>query len=66
MERQRPVDRLAELLIKLGVFAIIAALCWYFRSVLLYVILAFVVSLIGQPLVRLMKRIRIRGKSAPD
>ena len=66
MERQRPVDRLAELLIKLGIFAIIAAVCWYFRSVLVYVILAFVVSLIGQPLVRLMKKIRINGKSAPN
>ena len=51
---------------KLGVVAVIALLCWYFRSVLVYVIVAFVVSLIGQPLMRLMRRIRIKGKSLPD
>lgn len=66
MEDRRPIDRLAEYLIKLGIFAIIATLCWYFRSILVYVILAFVVSLIGQPVVRAMKRIKIRGKGLPD
>ena len=51
---------------KLGVFALICALCWYFRSVLVYVILAFVVSLLGMPLMRLFRKIKIRGKSLPD
>lgn len=66
MEEERNVDRLSGLVIKLGIFAIIAALCWYFRSVLVYIIVAFVVSLIGQPVMRLLRRIRIKGKSAPD
>ena len=51
---------------KLGVLAVIVLLCWYFRSVLVYMLVAFVVSLIGQPLMRLMRRIRIKGKSLPD
>ena len=42
METERNIDKLAGYLIKLGIFAIIAALCWYFRSVLIYVIAAFV------------------------
>ncbi|MCR5745281.1 MAG: AI-2E family transporter, partial [Bacteroidales bacterium] len=31
-----------------------------------YIIIAFVVSLIGQPLMRLFRRVKIRGKSLPD
>lgn len=66
MEKLKNVDRLAGYLILLGIIAIIALLCWYFRSVLIYIILAFVVSLLSQPLMRLMRKLRIKGKSAPD
>ena len=63
---ERSIDRLSRYLIFMGAFAIVAALCWYFRSVLVYIIAAFVVSLIGAPVVRLLRRIKIKGKSAPD
>ena len=66
MEQERNIDRLARHIINLGSFAIIAALCWYFRSVLIYIIAAFVISLIGQPVFRALKQIRIKGRSAPD
>lgn len=66
METKRDIDRLAGLVIRLCALAAIALLCWYFRSVLVYVIVAFVVSLVGQPLMRLLRRIKIKGKSAPD
>ena len=66
MEDERNIDRLAGWIMKLGVFALICALCWFFRSVLVYIIIAFVVSLLGQPLMRIMRKIRIRGKSLPD
>lgn len=66
MEQQRDIDRLARHIINIGAFAIIAALCWYFRSVLIYIIAAFVISLIGQPVFRALKQITIKGKSAPD
>ena len=66
METERNIDRLAGYLIKLGIIAIIVALCWYFRSVLIYVIAAFVVSLIGQPVIRLLRKLTIKGKTAPD
>jgi predicted PurR-regulated permease PerM len=65
MEQQSNVERLARYLIILGMLAIIGFLCWYFRSVLIYVILAFVVSLVSRPLVRLMQKVRIKGKCAP-
>ena len=66
MEKERNIDRLAGWIIKLGAIAAVAWLCWYFRSVLVYIIIAFVVSLVGQPLMRLMRKVRIKGKSAPD
>ena len=66
MEEERNIDRLARHLINLGAFAIIAALCWYFRSVLAYIIAAFVISLLGQPVFRALKQIRYKGRSGPD
>lgn len=66
MEKQSNVERLSGYIILMGILAVIGVLCWYFRSVLVYVILAFVVSLISHPLVRLMRKVRIKGKSAPD
>ena len=64
MEKERSIDRLARYIIILGTLAIAAVLCYLFSSVLAYILLAFVVSLIGQPVFRLLKKIRIKGKSA--
>ena len=66
MEEERTIDKLARYIINIGTFAIIAALCWYFRSVLIYIIAAFVISLIGQPIFRSLKDIRFKGRTAPD
>ena len=66
MEQERSIDRLARYVMAAGGLAIVAALCWYFSSVLVYVIAAFVVSLIGQPVMKLLRRLKVRGKSAPD
>ena len=66
MEQERSIDRLARYIIVAATLAILACLCWYFKSVLVYIIVAFVVSLIGQPVMRLLRKIRIGGKSAPD
>ena len=66
MENERSIDRLARYIIIIGAIAIAAVACYYFSSVIAYILLAFVVSLIGQPVLRLLRRIRIKGKSAPD
>ena len=66
MEQERSIDRLARYIIIAATLAILACLCWYFKNVLVYIIVAFVVSLIGQPVMRLLRKIRIRGKSTPD
>ena len=66
MDKLKNVEKLSGYLILLGIIAIIVLICWYFKNVLLYVVLAFVVSLLSQPLMRLMRKLRIKGKSAPD
>ena len=63
---ERNVDKLAGYLIKLGGLAIIVALCWYFKNVLIYIIIAFVVSLIGRPIMKLLKRFHIRRFYLPS
>ena len=66
MESERNTDRLAGYIIKLGGLALILASCYFFKNVLVYVIAAFVVSLIGRPIMLLLKKIRIRKRSLPD
>lgn len=66
MENERNTDKLAGYIIKLGGLAIVLALCLYFKNVLIYVIAAFVVSLIGRPIMQALRKIKIKGKSLPD
>lgn len=66
MTEERSIDRLARyIMIAAGIY-IAYALCTYFSSVLVYILIAGVVSLIAKPVAGLLKRIRVRGKSAPD
>lgn len=66
MENLNNVEKLAKYLIFVGIIAVAFAVCWYFSTVLIYIVLAFVVSLISRPVARLMGKLRIKGKSAPD
>ena len=66
MEQERSIDRLSRVILSAAAFTVIALLCWYFRSVLVYIIAAFVVSLVGQPVMRVLRRIRFKGRAAPD
>ena len=66
MENEKNGEKLAGWVLKLGILAIILAACWYFRSVLVYILVAFVVSLIGHPIMKLLRRVKIKGKSLPD
>ena len=63
---ERSTDKLARYTIYALAVAAVCAVCWYFRSTLIYIIAAAVVALIGAPLMRLLRKLRIRGKSAPD
>ncbi len=66
MEQERGVDKLSRYIIYSVSAALILALCWYFRSVILYVVLAAVVSLLGKPVMNLLRKMRFRGRELPD
>ena len=66
MNEERSIDRLARYIIWAAAAVVTIAFCWYFRSVLVYIIIAAVVSLLGRPIMKGLKRIRIKGRSAPD
>lgn len=63
---ERYTDKLAKYILAAAGLAIILALCWLFRSILAYILIAVVVSLIAKPLMVFLQKIRIKGKKAPD
>ena len=62
---ERSIDKLARYTMFAAAAALVCALCWYFRNVLVYIIAAAVVSLIGRPIMRRLQKIRIKGRSLP-
>lgn len=66
MEKQTYIEKLARYIIFIGILAIVGVVCWYFSNVIIYILLACVLSLLSQPLKHLMQKIKIKGKSAPN
>ena len=62
----RYTEKLAKYILIAAGAAIILGLCWFFRNVITYILAAVVVSLIAKPLVNVLKKIKIKGKRAPD
>ena len=65
-QTERYVDKLAKYILIAAGIGIIGALCWYFRSVLIYIMAAVVVSLVAKPVMGGLQKIRIKGRKAPD
>lgn len=59
-------EKLAKYTLAAATIALVGGICWYFRSVLVYILLAVVVSLIGKPLMTLMQKVTVKGRKAPD
>jgi len=66
MSKERSIDTLAKWVMAAMVAALVLAVCWYFRAAILYIILAAVVSLIGKSVMNLLRKIRVKGRCAPD
>ena len=66
MENEKYSEKLARYILLAICIGIGAAVCWYFKSVIIYILLAVVVSLIAQPIMALLQKVRIKGKKAPD
>lgn len=59
-------DRLSRYIMIVAGLAFFTVLCWYFREVLVYVLVAAVVALIGRPVMQGLQKCRIKGRKAPD
>ena len=64
--KERYIDKLAKYILLAAGVGICCAICWFFRSVLAYILIAVVVSLIAKPVMTLLTKIKIKGKSAPS
>ena len=62
---ERSVDKLARYIMMAVVAVIVCALCWYFRSVLIYIIVAAVVSLMARPIMGWLEKLSIKGRHLP-
>ena len=63
---RRYTEKLAKYILIAAGIGIIGTICWYFSNVLIYILLAVVVSLIAQPIMALLRKISIKGHRAPD
>ena len=63
---ERSTDKLARYILLASGAAITAALCWYFRNVLIYILIAVVMSLIAKPIKKGLRAISIKGKRMPE
>ena len=63
---EKYTERLAKAILIAAGVGIMGTICWFFRSVLIYILIAVVVSLTAQPVMALLRNIRIKGKRAPD
>jgi predicted PurR-regulated permease PerM len=66
MESEKYTEKLAKYTLYAGVFCLIAALCWYLKDVLVYILTAVVISLMARPITTVLRKIKIRGKRMPD
>lgn len=60
------MNSLVKYLIACTIIAVSAFLCWYFKSIIIYIIIAAVLSFLGQPIVTLLGRVKIKNKAMPQ
>jgi len=59
------LDNNWRIIFSLAALAIVLYILWYFRVIITYVLIAVVVSLLGDPLMRLLKKVTIKGRFMP-
>ena len=64
--KQSNVEKLAGFVLWASFLAVVGLLCWYFRNVLIYIVLAIVVSLLSRPLALFLGKVRIKNRYVPD
>ncbi|MDE6183661.1 MAG: AI-2E family transporter [Rikenellaceae bacterium] len=59
------MNKLTRYIIALAVTAIVLFVVWYFRSIVKYILISAVLSVIGRPLMTLLERVTVRGRKFP-
>jgi predicted PurR-regulated permease PerM len=59
------LDNNWRILFSLAAIALVFYILWYFRVIITYVLIAVVVSLLGDPMMRLLKKVTIKGRFMP-
>ena len=65
MNSEKYTEKLAKYTLFAVISCIIAAICWYFSNILVYILTSVVVSLLARPIMNGLQRIRIKGKHLP-
>lgn len=65
MEKEKYSEKLSRYILIAAAVLLIGFVCYYFSNVLIYIIIAGIVSLISRPIMKGLGKIRIKGKSAP-
>ena len=63
---ERYTDRLAKYILIAAGICLLGLLCWTFRNIIGYILIAVVVSLIAKPVMGMLKKPSIRGKRIPN
>lgn len=63
---ERYTDRLAKYILIAAGICLLGLLCWTFRNIIGYILIAVVVSLIAKPVMGLLKKPSIRGRKIPN
>ena len=63
---ERYTDRLAKYILIAAGICLLGLLCWTFRNIIGYILIAVVVSLIAKPVMGLLKKPSIRGRKNPN
>lgn len=59
------LDNNWRILFSLAAIALVLYILWYFRVIITYVLIAVVISLLGDPMMRLLKKVTIKGRFMP-
>ena len=46
--------------------AIVGFLCWYFSSIIAYILIAVIISFLGRPVMNCLERLEIKGYHIPE
>lgn len=60
------INTFTKYLLGVAALAIVVFFSWYFFTIIVYVLIAAVISFIGKPIIDLLSKVKIKGRQLPD